>query len=79
MANFWIYKKPGNLTDGVVIARGSSAVGASAPSVRGNRWMTVPVAGKQRGYAIGITDAYEGDGFFRFYGSPANRAVVTIR
>ena len=77
-AKFWIYKTPGNLSDGVVIAQGSSAVGANVPAVRGNRWMTVPVVGTQEGYAIGIADAATGNGFFRFYGAKKKLGLMLL-
>ena len=73
LAIFRIYNSDGIIgsTDYTQIASASSAWGASAANtytVHANRWNAVAPAEKAVGYGVGIYNAGNGNGFFRFWG-----------
>ena len=73
VAKFRIYNSDGIIgsTDYTQIASASSAWGGSAANtftVHCNRWNAVAPAEKAVGYGVGIYDAGNGNGFFRFWG-----------
>ena len=73
VARFRIYNSDGIIgsTDYTQIASASSAWGASAANtytVHANRWNAVAPAEKAVGYGVGIYNAGNGNGFFRFWG-----------
>ena len=72
-AKFRIYNSESIVgsTDYTQIAAASSAWGASAANtftVHCNRWNAVAPAEKAVGYGVGVYDAGNGNGFFRFWG-----------
>jgi len=72
-AKFRIYNSESIVgsTDYTLIASASSAWGASAANtftVHCNRWNAVAPAEKAVGYGVGVYDAGNGNGFFRFWG-----------
>ena len=83
VAKFRIYNSDGIIgsTDYTQIASASSAWGASAANtytVHANRWNAVAPAEKAVGYGVGIYDAGNGNGYFRFWGSKASGQGLTI-
>ena len=73
VAKFRIYNSDGIIgsTDYSDIASASSTWGASAANtftVHANRWNAVAPAEKAVGYGVGIYNAGNGNGFFRFWG-----------
>ena len=81
VAKFRIYNSDGIIgsTDYTQIASASSAWGASAAStytVHCNRWNAVAPAEKAVGYGVGIYDAGNGNGYFRFWGCKVTTGSV---
>jgi hypothetical protein len=81
VAKFRIYNSDGIIgsTDYTQIASASSAWGASAANtytVHCNRWNAVAPAEKAVGYGVGIYDAGNGNGYFRFWGCKVTTGSV---